>query len=140
MKEREDQMGKKVIIIEESDGWYIFDGHSGDELEGGISSREESIRISGNKAYELPAMNANGSFFTDMDGRPLYITRPGKSGELELEYTDETPCLDFEICALCKGPAFGRDSPSKRRNCYYCPSCEKDVDCVPSAELIGALD
>ena len=133
-------MGKKVIIVEESDGWYIFDAYSGDELEGGINSREDSIRIAENKAYELPAMNVRGTFFTDMDGRPLYVTRPGKTEALELEYVDESPCLDFEICAVCKGPAFGRDSILKRSNCYYCPSCEQDVHCVPPAEWIGALD
>lgn len=131
-------MAKRVIVVEEEDGWGIFDASSGDELDEGIGSREECLKIARERRYEVPAMNARGTFFSDMDGRPLYIANPSKSGDMELEYADGMPCLDFEICADCKGPAFGR--ASRRRNCYYCPSCGKDVDCVPPEEWIGELD
>lgn len=133
-------MGKRVLIIEEDDGWGIFDAMNSDELIEQIADRKEGLKIAKERHYELPLMNIKSAFFSDMDGRPLYITVPSKSGQLELEYVDGGPCLDFEICATCKGPAFGRDSASKRRNCYYCPSCGQDVDCVPPPEWIGELD
>ena len=133
-------MGRKVIIIEEEDGWYIFDTKNSDLLHEGIESKEESLLVAQKEGYEMPVTNKDGTFCVDMDGRPLYITKPSKSGKLELEYGDDTACLDFELCPVCKGPAFGRDSALKRRNCYYCPLCDKDIDCVPPAEWIGEMD
>jgi hypothetical protein len=131
-------MSRKVVIAEESDGWCIFDSKSGDILQEGIESRAESLKVAEGKGYEVPAMNEEGAFYLDMDGNPLYVTKPSKSGNIELEYADETPCLDFEICPVCKGPAFGRDAGGK--NCYYCPSCGKDIHCVPPVEEIGEAD
>ncbi|MBE9536443.1 MAG: hypothetical protein IMF07_04620 [Proteobacteria bacterium] len=131
-------MCKKVLIVEESDGWYIFDSENGNTLQEGIGSRAECLKTAEGKGYEVPAMSEKGAFFADMDGNPLYVTKPIKSGSVELEYADEIPCLGFEICPVCKGPAFGRDAGGK--NCYYCPSCGKEIDCVPPEEWIGEID
>ena len=90
------------------------------------------------KSYVTPYMGESDSFFSDMDGKPLYFTDEAKTKELELEYADGTPCLDFELCPVCKGPAFGRDHEG--HNCYFCPTCEKDIDCVPPPEEIGEAD
>lgn len=134
------KMDRKVLIVEEAEGWGIFDAESGDELAGNMSNREEALRRAGEMHFEAPPMNKKGRFFADMDGRPLFMTKPARSGNLELEYADGIPCLDFEICAECNGPAFGRASAIKKRNCYFCPSCGKDVDCVPPEEWIGEMD
>jgi len=131
-------MGRRVIFVDESDGWGIYDALNGDRLFMGISDMDSAVKMARDEAFEVPHRTEGGPFFMDMDGEPLYATVPCKSGTLELEYADGMPCLDFELCPLCSGPAFGR--AEGKHNCYYCVNCEKDVDCVPPAESIGSLD
>lgn len=131
-------MGRRVVLVDENDGLGIYDALNGDRLFSGISDMDRAVRMATEEALELPHMTETGKFFKDMDGEPLYVTRPNKSGTLELEYADGIPCLDFELCPICSGPAFGR--AEGKNNCYYCVNCEKDVDCVPPADSIGSLD
>ncbi|MDH3974591.1 MAG: hypothetical protein OEV42_09975 [Deltaproteobacteria bacterium] len=131
-------METRTLIIEKENGWGIFDALKGDTLMEGLSDMEETLKLCRKRHYEMPYRVKNGQFLKDLDGEFLYLTEGGKSGNLELEYADGTPCLDFEACPHCKSPAFGRYRDG--HNCYYCPACEKDVDCVPPEEWIGAAD
>jgi len=131
-------METRVLIVEKENGWAIFDAELGDTIAEGLLGFDESLKLCEERHYVVPFRKENGDFFTDLDGEPLYRTSRSKTEEIEFEYADGTPCLDFELCPDCNGPAFGRDSGG--HNCYYCPNCEKDVDCVPPAEWIGAVD
>ena len=131
-------METRTLIIEKEKGWGIFDALNGNALVEGLSSMEESLTFCQERKYETPYIVNSGKFLKDLDGEFLYITKDGKSGELELEYANGMPCLDFEVCPLCKGAAFGRYNDG--HNCYYCPACDKEVDCVPPAEWIGEAD
>ena len=131
-------MEKRVLIVEAESGWSIFDADKGDAIEEGIASMEESIKLCEANHYVAPYSGKSGRFFNDLDGEPLYLTEGAKTDGLELEYVDGTPCLDFELCPTCRGPAFGRDHDG--HNCYHCPTCKKDVDCVPPPEWIGEAD
>ena len=131
-------MNRRVMLVEDPGGWGIYDALNGDKLFKELKDIDSAIVMARKEAFEAPHRTEKGQFFQDMNGEPLYVTIPSKSGTLELEYADGMPCLDFELCPLCKGPAFGR--AIGKHNCYYCQNCEKDVDCVPPAEWIGSLD
>lgn len=133
-------MARRVIVVENDDGWSVYDAVTGERLKDGFETVKDVLKVCRENNFETPPRTRNDDFFADMDGKPLFITRPSKSGGIELEYSDGTPCLDFEICSVCNGPAFGRNSRELGRNCYYCTSCHKDVDCVPPEEWIGELD
>ena len=132
------KMKTRTLIIEKKNGWAIFDALTGNALMEGLPGMDESLKICYKRHYETPYLVGNEQFLKDLDGEFLYLTEDGKSGEIELEYANGTPCLDFEVCPLCKGAAFGREKDG--HNCYYCPTCEKEMDCVPPAEWIGAID
>lgn len=131
-------MNGRVLILENENGWGIFDAEEGSPIEEGLADLSESLKLCQKRHLVTPYQRENGLFLEDLDGEALYLIEEGKEGEMELEYADGTPCLDFELCPSCSGPAFGRESEG--HNCYYCPTCEKDVDCVPPAEWIGAVD
>ena len=131
-------MEKRVLIIEAENGWSVLDADNGDRIKEGLSRPEEGLQLCEAKDYIAPYRGESGRFFADLSGEALYLTREAKTHDLELEYVDGTPCLDFELCPTCKGPAFGMDHDG--HNCYYCPECEKDVDCVPPPEWIGEAD
>jgi len=131
-------MEKKVLIVENEEGWSIFDAGSGDRVAEGFADLEESLMFCEDLHYRPPYMGESGKFFEDLNGEPLYLAKEKKSGGLELEYSDGTPFFDFELCPACKGPALGR--PEAGHNCYYCPECDRDIDCVPPAEYIGEAD
>lgn len=131
-------MKTKTLIIEKKDGWSIFDAKTGNALIEGIPDVEESLKLCSGRHYKAPYQNLKGQFIKDLDGEFLFLTEDGKSDALELEYADGSPCLDFEVCPYCKGAAFGRFRDG--HNCYYCPSCDKTIDCVPPPEWIGEAD
>ena len=131
-------MNKRVLILEAETGWTIFDAEKGDPIVEGLPGMDEGLRLCKEKNYLVPHRGEMNAFFSDLEGEPLFMTEGAKTGELELEYVDGTPCLDFELCPICKGPAFGRDTGGK--NCYYCQNCDKDIDCVPPPEWIGEAD
>lgn len=131
-------MEKRVLILEKEKGWSIFDAIDGEALKEGLGSVEESLRLCEKEQYVAPYRGGSGNFFKDVDGEFLYHSKRGVVGDVELEYADGTLCLDFEICPSCKGPAFG--GGLEGNNCYYCPSCKKEINCVPPAEWIGELD
>ncbi len=131
-------METKVLIMEKEKGWALFDAEKGNLIAGGLGSLEECIRLCEERGFKAPFRGESGSFFRDMDGEPLYRIDSSKTGGLELEYADGSVCLDFEICHTCKGPAFGRFANG--HNCYFCPNCGKEMDCVPPPEWIGEMD
>lgn len=127
------------VKIEATDtGYSIFEALTGKALKEGIATKKKCLKIVAENQYELPPLNKNGDFFADLAGAPLFLSRPAKTEDVELEYADSAPCLDFEMCNSCGGPAFGRDTGA--HNCYFCPICKIDIDCVPMAEDIGAMD
>lgn len=130
-------MDTKVIILERNDGWSIFETEDRPLAEG-LAGLEESLDLCKTKHYTPPYRGESNDFFHDHDGALIYRTEDPKKNELELEYLDGTPFIDFEICPSCKGPAIGR--PISGHNCYYCANCDKDINCVPPPEEIGEAD
>ncbi len=131
-------MEKKVLIVEKEEGWTIFDAENGDTVAEGFLNLDESLRLCNELHFQLPYMGESGKFFEDLNGEPLFLTDESKKESLELEYSDGTPFFDFELCPVCKGPAVGR--PIAEHNCYYCSTCDKNIDCVPPPEWIGEAD
>lgn len=131
-------METKVLILEEKNGWALFNAFDGNLIVEDLSSVDECLKLCDERGFKAPYRGESGAFFHDMDGEALYRIDASKTGGLELEYSDGMACLDFEICQTCKGPAFGRSEDG--HNCYFCPECDREMDCVPPPEWIGEAD